>query len=121
LQAAKQLPERNLHPQRGGSGTQTIVVNIPTASAFNGSVVLTGGPTSDQVLFNFIAANYSTLSGGGSATTTGTFLDPNGNIQINHSLLGGRIFGGDTQNISGDNIFLSLPLPGHRSSPARLC
>jgi choice-of-anchor A domain-containing protein len=110
-----------------GNASQAVVVNVPAAVgnfAFNGSIVLTGGLTSDQVLFNFNQGNYGTLSGGGTltistngATTTGTFLDPNGNIQINHSVLDGRIFGGGTQNstiVSGANISFAPPT---RSAP----
>jgi len=102
-----------------GSGTQTVVVNASFAFSFNGSIALTGGLTSDQVLFNFNQGNYGILTGGSTlmittsgAATTGTFLDPNGNIQINHSVLDGRIFGGDTQNISivsGANINIFAP------------
>jgi hypothetical protein len=90
-----------------GTSSQKVVVNVPFAFSFNGSIVLSGGITSDQVLFNFTAGNYSTLSGGDTltistngATTSGDFLDPNGNIQIDHSVLDGRLIGGDTQNFS---------------------
>jgi hypothetical protein len=99
-----------------GNDSWTVVVNVPAAVgnfAFNGSLVLTGGLTSDQVLFNFDQGNNGTLSGG----TTGTFLDPNGNIQINHAVLDGRIFGGGSQNsaiVSGANISL---VPPARSAP----
>ena len=100
-----------------GASTDYVVINVPHLGggpAFNGSIVLAGGITSDHVLFNLDAGNYTTLSGGDTltistngATTTGTFLDPNGNIQINHSTLDGRLFGGDTQNmaiVSGANV-----------------
>jgi len=109
-----------------GTGSQTVVFNIPSTGGhgFNGSIVLAGGITSDQVLFNFDAGNYATLSGGDTLTistngntTTGTFLDPNGNIQINHSVLLGRIFGGDSHDmaiVSGANIIdpPRVPEPG---------
>ena len=99
-----------------GNASRTVVVSVPAAVgnfAFNGSLVLTGGLTSDQVLFNFDQGNNGTLSGG----TTGTFLDPDGNIQINHSVLDGRIFGGGSQNsaiVSGANISFVPPV---RSAP----
>jgi len=107
-----------------GTASQHVVLNIPTTGGhgFNGSIVLAGGITSDQVLFNFDAGNYSTLSGGDTLTistsgnaTTGIFLDPNGNIQINHSILDGRLFGGDTQNmqiVSGATIVAPVGVPG---------
>jgi hypothetical protein len=92
-----------------GTGSQTVVIDIPSTGghAFNGSIALTGGITPDHVLFNFDKGNYSTLSGGDTLTintngktTSGTFLDPNGNIQISNSVISGRVFGGDTQNLS---------------------
>jgi hypothetical protein len=75
--------------------------------------VLTGGISSDQVLFNFDAGNFETLSGGDPLTidtdgntTTGIFLDPNGQIQITNSVINGRIVGGDSLDmlISGSTI-----------------
>jgi hypothetical protein len=63
--------------------------------------------------------NYSTHTGGptltistNGATTTGIFLDPNGGMQINHSVLDGRFFGGDVQNqqiVSG--AYVTAPTP----------
>ena len=103
-----------------GTAGQTVVINVPIAFAFNGSIVLAGGITADDVLFNLDAGNYATQTGGDTltistngATTTGIFLDPNGNIQINHSVLNGWLFGGDTQTfsfVSGAN--LNVPLTG---------
>jgi hypothetical protein len=110
-----------------GTSSETVVFNIPSTGGhgFNGSIVLVGGITSDQVLFNFDAGNYATLSGGDTLTistngntTTGTFLDPNGTISINHSVLLGRLFGGDSHNmsiVSGAYIIApetSVPEPG---------
>jgi PEP-CTERM motif len=104
-----------------GSASDFVVINIPNTGGqgFNGSIVLTGGITSDHVLINFTAGNYSNQTGGQTLTistngnvTMGTFLNPNGNIQINHSLLDGRLFGGDTQNlaiVSGAEINAPTP------------
>jgi hypothetical protein len=82
--------------------------------AFNGSIVLNGGITTDHVLFNMFGGNYTTHTGGPTLTistngaiTTGIFLDPNGGMQINHSVLNGRFFGGDVVNqqiVSGADI-----------------
>jgi len=126
-----------------GSASDFVVLNIAGAvgnNGLNGSVVLAGGITSDHVLFNFTPAipagcpptctaydtDYTNLSGGptmtistNGLTTTGTFLDPTGTIQINHSVLNGRLFGGDTGNmqiVSGANIVAPpasrVPEPG---------
>jgi choice-of-anchor A domain-containing protein len=110
-----------------GSASDYVVINVSNTGGhgFNGSVVLQGGITSDHVLFNLDKGNYSTLSGGDTltistngATTSGIFLDPNGNIQINHSTLDGRLFGGDSQDmqiVSGANIVAPLaPVPEPR-------
>ena len=96
-----------------GTAADYVVINIADTKGhgFNGSVVLSGGITSDHVLFNLTKGDYSTLSGGDTLTistscasqscaTNGIFLDPNGDFQINHSVLDGRIFGGDTANVS---------------------
>src|SRR5262249_4701058 len=73
-----------------GTSGQFVVINTTTGGLqFDGSIVLTGGITSDHVLFNFDAGNFETLSGGDTLTidtdgntTTGIFLDPNGAIHI---------------------------------------
>ncbi|MGD1072143.1 MAG: hypothetical protein ABSB15_18605 [Bryobacteraceae bacterium] len=94
-----------------GTSSQYVVLNVSGTANFDGRIVLSGGITSDHVLINIDAGNYSTLTGGQTLTidancssqscaTSGTFLDPNGDIQINTSVIDGRVFGGDTQDIS---------------------
>jgi hypothetical protein len=92
-----------------GAASDFVVINVHSTGGhgFNGDIVLAGGITSDHVLINLTAGNYATLSGGDTLTistnggaTTGTFLDVNGDFSINHSVLNGRIFGGDTHNSS---------------------
>ena len=116
-----------------GTGANNVVFNVPfSPSGFNGSIVLAGGITFDQVLFNLTpdpgnsaAYNlaYMNLSGGptltistNGATTSADFLDPTGAIQINHSILDGRLFGGDTHDeaiVSGATIIAPpLGVPG---------
>ncbi len=119
LQAASNFPNGTFTIT--GTSSQFVVVDVPFAFAFNGSIVLAGGMTSDHVLFNFTAGNYSTLSGGSTltintngATTMGVFLDPNGTIQINSSVLEGRLFGGDSHDlaiVSGAGINTPAPVP----------
>ena len=97
-----------------GDGSHKVVFNIGFAPSFGGHIVLSGGLTSDDVLFNIFGGNNTTLSGGPNLTInsnggilTGTFLDPNGQIQMNHSVLDGRLFGGDSQNeaiVSGAEV-----------------
>jgi len=97
-----------------GSASDQVVLNVANSSSFNGSIALSGGITSDHVLINMFGGDYTTHMGGPSLTistngaaTTGTFLDPNGSMQMNHSVLIGRFFGGDVQNqqiVSGADI-----------------
>jgi PEP-CTERM motif len=99
-----------------GTGSQSVVVNIPTTGGlgFDGSIVLTGGITADEVLFNFDSGDYDTGTGGdtltvenGGSGTTGAYLNPNGQIEVIDSMLYGRLFGGDSEDfiISGSDIY----------------
>src|SRR5207244_410926 len=83
-----------------GAASDYMVLNYSANVSFGGTIVLAGGIISDHVLFNIVGG--SGLTGGptltissNGATERGTFLDPNGTIQINHSVLDGRVFGGD--------------------------
>jgi hypothetical protein len=101
-----------------GTSSQFVVFNTVTGGLpFNGSIVLTGGITSDHVLFNFDAGNFNTSSGGdpllmntNGNTTTGTYLDPNGDFQITNTILDGRIFGGDTLDSGITNSTIVAPV-----------
>lgn len=88
-----------------GDGTHKVVLNFANAASFNGVIVLTGGLTSDDVLFNVYGGTSATLSGGptlsinsNGGVLNGTFLDPFGEVSIVHSVLDGRLFGGDSHN-----------------------
>lgn len=109
-----------------GTANQYVVINLGGSGGYSvdGNIVLTGGITSDHVLFNFTGGNYATLTGGNTLqisangdVLTGVFLDPNGNMQINNATLDGQFFGGDTQNmniVSGANIVFTpsvAPVP----------
>jgi hypothetical protein len=102
-----------------------VVLNFTSSTNFHGNVVLTGGLTPDDVLFNFVGG--SGLTGGptldinngggspsnGSYLSQGIFLDPNGPISVVNSNVLGRVFGGDShdfQYVSGSNI--TAPTPG---------
>ncbi|MGP8049652.1 MAG: hypothetical protein ACLPYB_03490 [Desulfobaccales bacterium] len=114
-----------------GSSSDYVVLNIAGSvgnNGLNGSIVLTGGITIDHVLINYTPDtgnmttynnDYTNLSGGPTLTistnglaTEGIFLDPTGNIQVNHSDITGAIYGGDSQNLSFvSGAHLVLPLP----------
>jgi hypothetical protein len=102
-----------------GGTNDYVVLNVAGSvgnNGLNGSIVLAGGITADHVLINYTPATsnltaynnaYTNLTGGptltistNGITTTADFLDPTGSIQINHSILDGRLFGGDTHNFS---------------------
>jgi hypothetical protein len=100
-----------------GSASDFVVFNFSANTQFKGTILLTGGLTSDQVLFNIIGG--ANLTGGHTLSInnngdilTGTFLDPNGTISMDHSVLNGRLFGGDTHNeqiVSGSLVNAPLP------------
>jgi PEP-CTERM motif len=114
-----------------GTSDQSVVINIPQTGTlnFDGSVVLTGGITPDNVLFNFDAGDYSNNTGGpnlllgtplietssfamqslSDPLTTGTFLDPNGPIDITDIDLVGRIYGGDQSDLLISGSVLTDP------------
>jgi hypothetical protein len=104
-----------------GTGNQAVTINIDATGSvsFDGSIMLTGGLTSDQVLFNFDGGDFATNSGGPVLTidttpfvepslflaaatpsnaqiTMGTFFNPNGEIHVVNSKIDGRVFGGPT-------------------------
>lgn len=118
-----------------GSATDLIAFNLEGLGnfEFKNNMILTGGLTADNIVWNFGGGNFSTLSGGSKLTINNTagsgdvvrgiFLDPNGAISVSDSNVSGRVFGGDSVNfayVSGANItmpvtittFSSVPLPG---------
>ena len=116
-----------------GTSSEFVVLNIAGSvgnNGLNGSVVLNGGITSDHVLINYTPDtsnlttynnDYANLSGGptmtistNGATTMGVFLNPTGDFSVNHSLVDGRVIGGDSKNssvVSGGNVTQPVPVP----------
>jgi PEP-CTERM motif len=111
-----------------GTSSQFVVINTTTGGLeFDGSIVLTGGITSDHVLFNFDAGNFETLTGGDPliintdfSPTTGTYLDPNGPFQITNTILNGRIFGGDSLDSGIANSTIVAPPSLNAPEPTSL-
>ncbi len=101
----------------GDGAGDSVVFNINFDASFGGTIALGGGLTPDDVLFNVLGG--ANLTGGhaltistSGATEAGVFLDPNGSMSINHSVLNGRFFGGDSHDdaiVSG--ITISAPVP----------
>jgi hypothetical protein len=96
-----------------GTASQFVVININNGTnnqAWNGPISLTGGITSDHVLFNFTGTGNFTASTGG-ATVNGIFLMPHMAVNVDNTIVMGRIFGGvpnaDFQIVSG--LMLTAP------------
>ncbi len=100
-----------------GSASQNVVLNFNFNTHFSGTIQLTGGISANQVLFNLIGG--STLAIGdtlqfaaNNVTQYGTFLDPNGTIQVNSVNIIGHVFGGDTSDMQiVSNGTVSVPEP----------
>jgi PEP-CTERM motif-containing protein len=90
---------------------------------FQGSIVLGGGLTTDQVLWNAFGGDTTTLTGGpnlqlndnhAAVSLKGVFLDPNGTISVVNTTIDGRVFGGDSQDmqiVSGDTLRPTVLVP----------
>ncbi|HLK14938.1 MAG TPA: hypothetical protein VKT78_09045 [Fimbriimonadaceae bacterium] len=102
-----------------GSSSDLVAINLGGLGniQFHGGIVFTGGISADHVIFNIGGGNYSTYSGGYSldiqnnggvdGLAQGIFLDPNGAISTDNSIIEGRLFGGDShdfQFVSGGHI-----------------
>ena len=107
-----------------GTSSQFVVININNGTsneALNGPISLTGGITADQVLFNFTGTG--NLQGGSTngSIENGIFLAPNMNINLSHTTIDGRLFGGaagrDFQLVSGFNLN-APPAPPPSPAPA---
>jgi uncharacterized repeat protein (TIGR01451 family) len=98
-----------------GSG-DTVVFNFGFNSNVNlgGDVVLTGGLTPDQVIWNFTSSNQNIQLNNNASSYPypsfayrGVILAPDDKLSVVNTSLIGRVFGGDSgdmQIVSGDNI-----------------
>jgi hypothetical protein len=102
--------------QGNGSGNELVVFDVANNASFDGTIKLTGGLTSSQVLFNVTGTGHSlsfsgNFSGTGN-TVSGIFLDPNGSISINNAEIDGQLLGGDSQDlqfVSNAHIIYNTP------------
>jgi hypothetical protein len=114
----------------GDTNGDSVVLNIPFSANINGNIVLTGGLTPDNVIFNFVGGSNLTggpslqMNNGGGQTNLaqGIFLDPNGSIAVNTSNILGRLFGGGNKQLQftgQSNITASaaIPTPTLSTSP----
>lgn len=110
----------------GDAAGDSVVFNMSLNAQFGGTIVL-NGLTADQVLFNIVGTNDNLQLSTNGSTLAGDFLDPLGTIQMNHSILDGRLLGGDTSNmsiVSGATIiappFIGTGSQGQTPLPAAL-
>ena len=106
----------------GDAAGDSVVLNFTGNTNFNGQVVLMGGLTADQVIFNWKGGSGGTggptlsINNQGDAAhpdnnIQGIFLNPNGTISINSTRMNlGRIFGGDTANLNFTNSTFFSPV-----------
>jgi len=102
-----------------GSASQFVVINInngTTNEAVNGAVNLSGGITSDHVLFNFVGTGGQLGAAANRAVANGIFLAPNMKINIDAITIDGRLFGGGSSTSNNDfqivsNAFVIIPEP----------
>jgi hypothetical protein len=97
-----------------GDGKESVVFNFEKGAEFSGRIVLTGGLESDQVLWNFHGCGQDLKVNTSQGTLEGVFLNPNGKMSMNNSILCGRFFGGGDEDMSIDGRSLIVrcdPMP----------
>jgi uncharacterized repeat protein (TIGR01451 family) len=113
----------------GDASGDSVVLNFRQDTNFDANVILTGGLTPDDVIFNFVGGR--NLSGGPDLSfhtgtgglAQGIFLDPNGPISSNNSNIRGRTFGGDSANFqfnghSNITAPATIPTPTLTTTPS---
>jgi len=85
----------------GDAAGDNVVLNFGILGAnFYNQVSLTGGLTSDQVLYNLNGGGAMEIndnaSGNAANVVKGIFLDPTGSINFDDANVNGRVFGGDS-------------------------
>jgi hypothetical protein len=105
------------HPGAG------LVFNDALASNanFNSNIVLTGGLTPDQVLFNFTSSGKQISTSGASTNISALILALNDTLPLDGANVTGRIFGGDSdtnlQVVSGFSLTQPSGSPGPGIAP----
>jgi len=97
------------------NGTANDVFIINDAGKFdfsNSGMVLTGGVTASDILFN-VGGNVA-LTGGGNLNFFGTILAPNSDVQVHDKVLSGDLIGNTIEDTSGFTVngaVVAVPLP----------
>lgn len=98
---------------QGDVAGDNVVLNFVNISPQFGGTVILSGITADQVVFN-ITGNQTLQINTNGSTVQGVFIDPNGTVSVNHSVVYGQIFGGSGGNmqlVSGEYITAPTPEP----------
>jgi hypothetical protein len=99
---------------QGDAAGDNVIFNFVNISPQFGGTVILSGITADQVVFNITGNKTLQINTNGS-TVQGIFIDANGSVSVNHSVVYGRIFGGNGANmqlVSGENITVPVdPTP----------
>ena len=107
-----------------GSGNP-VVFNFAYGSNVNlgGQIVLTGGLTPDDVIWNFTSSGKQVQLNNNGGTFQGVILAPNDQYQSDSSNLIGRVWGGSAGNmeiVSGANV-TAPPMTGTLTNTATAC
>jgi hypothetical protein len=95
----------------GDSAGDNVVLNFVGINnpQFGGTVILSG-LTADQVVFNIVGNENLQINTNGS-TVQGIFIDPEGNVQVSHSVVYGQVFGGGNGNMLVSGAHITAPTP----------
>jgi hypothetical protein len=94
-----------------GTASQYVVINVNEGTSnekINGAVNLTGGITSDHVLFNFTGTGGTLGAAANQAVANGIFLAPNMKVNIDSVTIDGRLFAGGSSTSNNDFQIVSL-------------
>ena len=90
-----------------GTSSQNVVINFASLQSLNGAILLTGGLTPDNVLFNYTGGGNFTATSN-NHTLSGDFLAVGAKVTWDSVTINGRLFGGangqDFQINSGFNL-----------------
>ena len=112
-----------------GTASQFVVININNGNSnekFNGAISLSGGITSDHVLFNFVGTGGELGGAANKAIANGIFLAPNMKINVDATTIDGRLIGGGSTTSNNDfqivsNAFVNAPVPEPSSAVLATC
>jgi hypothetical protein len=104
----------------GDSAGDNVVLNFDNISPQFGGTIILSGINPDQVVFNITGNENLQINTNGS-TVQGIFIDPEGNVQVSHSVVYGRVFGGGSGNMQlASGEYITVPDPARTPEPASI-